>query len=96
MPTAITTEANEIAAQRSRVRMRSSEGRGFRCITSESGLSRPRAMAGGPSMMRLTHSTAMAAKGLPPAIPVIDAARNSIAKPSVVLSWNRTNFTMLS
>ena len=47
-------------------------------------------------MMMFTHRIAMAANGLPLAIPKMDAARNNMAKPSVVLSWNRTNLTMLS
>ena len=65
-------------------------------MTSPSAGSTPSAMAGGPSMMRFTHRMAMAVNGLPPAMPNAAVSRNSRAKPSVVLSWKRTNLTMLA
>ena len=96
VPTAMITDENATAVQRCLVRIFSSIGRGLRFMMSESAWSRPSAIAGGPSMMMFTHRIAMAAKGLPLAMPKMDAARNNMAKPSVVLSWNRTNLTMLS
>ena len=58
--------------------------------------STPSDIAGGPSMTRLTNRICRAVNGAPPAMPVIDAARNVITKPRAVDSWNRTNLMMLS
>ena len=58
--------------------------------------STPSDIAGGPSMTRLTNRICSAVNGAPPAMPVIEATRKVMTKPSAVDSWNRTNLTMLS
>ena len=92
----MTALASRIRSSRGRVRMRSPAGRGGRRIASGLTGSTPSDIAGGPSMTRLTNRICSAVNGAPPAMPVIDATRNVITKPSAVDSWNRTNLTMLS
>ena len=94
--TAITSALRPTVTQRCLVRIGSSFGRGVRDITELPPWSTPNAIAGGPSMMMFTHKIAIAVNGLRSMIPVTEQARNTIAKPSVVLNWKRTNFTMLS
>ena len=95
VPSAITAADVPMAVHRGRVRIFSSFGRGRRLIASESPRSTPSAIAGGPSMMMFTHRIAMAVNGCPSDTPSAAVSRNSSAKPSVVLSWKRTNLTML-
>jgi hypothetical protein len=76
--------------------MRSRAGRGGRRIASGLTGSTPSDIAGGPSITRLTNRICKAVNGAPPAMPMSDATRKVITKPSEVDSWNRTKLTMLS
>ena len=95
VPAAMTIAEMMTADQRRFVRIGSSTGRGLRCITLATGESNANAIAGGPSMMMFTQRIAIAAKGLPPAMPNTEAARNSAANPIAVDNWKRTKETML-
>ncbi len=96
VPAAMVAAEVSTATHRSPVRIRSPRGLGGCNIASPSAPSSPSAIAGGPSMMRFTQRMAIAVNGLPPATSSAAASRNTSAKPSVVLSWKRTNFTMLA
>ncbi len=74
--------------------MDASEARGDLRISRPSGGSTPRVMAGGPSAMRLTHSTWIGENGTGRARRL--APRMVAMAPRFVDSWNRTNFTMLA
>ena len=95
VPIAMTTDDVTTAVQRRAVRIGSDIGRGGCCMTFATGLSKASAIAGGPSMMMFTQRIAIAAKGLPSAMPKIDAIRNNAEKPIAVDNWKRTNETML-
>ena len=94
VPAAMTAPARVMAARRRMPRMRSSGERGGRRITLPRGGSTPSAIAGGPSMMMLIHSSWIADIGAgSPASTVTSSVRIA---PMLVDSWNRTNVTMLS
>ena len=96
VPLDITTADSAITSQRARVSIGSLSGRGRRCMTSSDVESTPKLMAGGPSMIMFTHKIAIGVNGFPSAMPRIELTRNETENPRVVLSWKRTNFTMLS